>query len=450
MDFISHPALPKRPWLPEPAQRFIAEQEARYAALSLPELEAELLDLVNAQQHHLDRDCIMLYAGTNVPNPRAAALLASDIGNRPNLGYPGAKYNLGMRQAEQLEVMLGLLLRRLFRADFAEHRLASGSMANLCAFMATAQPGEVAMVFDESAAGHATHQSYGAAGLYGLRVHPIPFDAERMDVDVPKLREQAHHLRPRLIVLAGSMCLFPYSVADVRAIADEVGAWVIYDAAHMSGLIAGGAFQQALHEGAHVMTSSTYKSFGGVPGGFVLTNEPALAQRIEAVAYPGLSANFDLGRTAALCLAALDLLAHGEEYAATVIANAQALAEALAERDVPVFRAAGRGHPFTQSQHVAIRAAPFGGGNRASARLAEANVIASSVGLPEAPIPGDANGIRLGTQEVTRWGMRPEHMPTIAEFIARVLMRGEPPARVRADVLDFRRKFTHLHFIREG
>ncbi len=448
MNQLIHSSAHARAWLPPQSHDFIQSLEEHFAQLTPAQLDAELHALAQAQERHLNQDCIVLYAGTNVPNPRAIALLASTLGNRPSLGYPGAKYNQGMRDAERIEVMAHWLLRRLFNADFVEHRLASGSMANLCAFMATAQPGDAVLVFDESAAGHATHQSYGAAGLYGLRVHPIPFDAARMDVEVPALRAQAQRLQPKLIVLAGSMCLFPYAVAEARAIADEVGAWVLYDAAHMSGLIAAGAFQDPLREGAHLMTSSTYKSFGGVPGGFVLTRDPALAQRIEAIAYPGLSANFDLARTAALCVAALDLLVCGKAYAATLIANAQALAEALAERDVPVFRAAHRPHPFTQSQHVAIRAAKFGGGNRASALLAEANLIASSIGLPDPPVAGDANGIRLGTQEVTRWGMQPEHMPIIADFIARVLVRGEAPLRVRDDVVAFRRQFTHLRFLR--
>jgi hypothetical protein len=99
-------------------------------------------------------------------------------------------------------------------------------------------------------------------------------------------------------------------VRGVRAVADEVGAHVLYDAAHMGGLIAGGRFQQPLQEGAHAITGSTYKSFGGPPSGMILTDDPVLAERLDAIAFPGLTANFDLARQAALALAALDLLEH--------------------------------------------------------------------------------------------------------------------------------------------
>lgn len=434
-------------WIPDQAARFIAAQEARFDALSLEALDAEAHRLVAAHEQLVDRDCINLYAGTNIPNPRASALLGSTISGRPNLGHPGAKYNKGMEHAEQLEVMLSTLLKRLFKARFAEHRVGSGSLANLYAYMATCQPGDAIMAFSDAAAGHPTHHEIGAAGLYGLKVHDLPFDIARMDVDVSALREATKRIRPRLIIVAGSMCLFPYNLRAVRGVADEIGAYVLYDAAHMGGLIAGGAFQQPLAEGADLMTGSTYKSFGGPPSGMVLTNSPDLAGRIDRIAFPGLTANFDLGRTAAMIVAVLDLLEHGPAYAKACIANAQALAGALHEAGIRVFKPEAR-DGFTRSQHVALEAAPYGGGNALSARIEPANILFTSIGLPLPPVAGDANGIRIGTQEITRWGMQPADMKTIAELAARVLVKNEDASRVKPDVIAFRRRFQEIHFIR--
>ena len=277
----------------------------------------------------------------------------------------------------------------------------------------------------------------------------MPYDAARMAVDLAGLREQARALQPKLIVVAGSLCLYPYDVSGVRAIADEVGAYVMYDAAHMSGLIAGGAFQQPLAEGAHLMTTSTYKSLGGPPSGLVLTDDAELAQRLDAIAYPGLTANFDLGKTAALIVAALDLQVYGPAYARACIANAQALAEALAVRGLPVHGAARPGaHPFTVSHHVALPAHGWGGGTRASRQLEPANLLTSGIGLPLPEIPGDFNAVRLGTQEITRWGLRPAEMPAVAELLARVLARGEAAEHVRADVVALRQPFQTLHYVR--
>lgn len=428
------------------AQAFAATQSAAFATLSLDELDAELHRLVSAHEQSMDSESIVLYAGTNMMNPRARQLLSSSLASRPNLGHPGDTYNRGMDNASAIDVMCTELLKKLFNAAFVEHRVASGSIANLYAFMATCSPGDQIIALSDAAAGHITHHKAGAAGLYGLTTHDAAFDAERMDVDVVALRKQAHEIKPALIVVAGSMCLHPYSVREIRAVADEVGAYVLYDAAHMGGLIAGGAFQQPLAEGAHLMTGSTYKSFGGPASGMVLTNDAMLAERLDAIAYPGLTANFDLGRTSAMCMATMDQLEFGAAYAATCIENAKALAQSLHEQEVDVFCTPSRG--FTSSQHVALRAYNYGGGNAAAKMLEPANILLSSIGLPGPDIPGEANGIRIGTQEVTRWGMDSKDMSTIARFVARVLVQGESTDTVRRDVMAFRANFQTLRFVR--
>ena len=436
----------EKPWLPAECRRVVAEVEARLAARDSGAIEREVMRLVDAHERHMDRDSIGLNAGTNVMNPRAAALLARSLGNRPSLGYPGDKYEMGMEFAGEIEVVTETLVRRLFNAPYAEIRVGSGALANLYAFMATAKPGERIMAFPPEMGGHVTHHGAGVAGLYGLETHPVPYDAKRMAIDLDRLRKEARRLQPKLITLAGSLCLFPYAVREARQIADEVGAYVLYDAAHMGGIIAGGRFQHPLAEGAHLMTMSTYKAYGGPPAGLVLTTEKALAERIDQIAYPGLTANFDLGKTAALALATLDLLEHGRDYAAMCIENARALGSALAAEGLPVHGVEGRGH--TESHHLALHAAPFGGGQHASKRLAQANVLLCGIGLPIEPVEGDLNGIRLGTQEITRWGLTPGEMPAIARFIARVFRGNEDPAAVRPEVIEFRRGFQTLRFVR--
>lgn len=437
---------PLRDWVPTDLEQAIQQKAAHFRALTSAQLEVEVENLLAQHEQFMDRECLSLYAGTNIMNPRAARLLASGVGSRPSLGYPGDKYEMGMHYAEQLEIIAAELLKELFQCQYVEFRVGSGSLANLYAYMACTRPGDRIMAFADAAAGHVTHHRAGAAGLYGLEIHDVPFDPSQMTIDLNGLARQAHEIKPRLIIVAGSMCLFPYPVAAVREIADSIGAWVMYDAAHMSGLIAGGEFQQPLAEGAHVLTSSTYKSFGGPPAGMVLTNSAELAERLDKIAYPGLTANFDLSKTAALIIACLDLREFGREYARTCIANAKTLAEALAEGGCPVYRVAGRG--FTASHHVAIAAADYGGGTTASRLLEKANILASGIGLPLPPVAGDFNAIRLGTQEITRWGMQPQDMPAVADLIYRVLVKNEAPERVKPEVVALRRRFQQLHFVR--
>ncbi|MGE0844898.1 MAG: hypothetical protein AB7L41_01425, partial [Flavobacteriaceae bacterium] len=218
-----------------------------------------------------------------------------------------------------------------------------------------------------------------------------------------------------------------------------------FDAAHLCGVIAGGAWQQPLEEGAHAMTMSTYKSLGGPPAGLIVTNEPDLARRLEEIAFPGLTANFDSGKTASLAVALLDWRVHGKDYARTMVETAQALAEALAGEGLPVHRAGGA---YTTSHQVAVQAAPFGGGQTASKRLRKANILACGIGLPIAEVAGDMNGLRLGTPEIVRFGMTAADMPELARLIARALTSNEPPAELAAATTAFRRRFDRLHFIR--
>jgi glycine hydroxymethyltransferase len=427
------------------AAQVYAQHAERYSDFQAAEFRDEVDALLGDHERFMDRECLSLYAGTNVPSPRVTRAMASTIGSRPSLGHPGEKYETGLRYAEPIDVLASEVLRRLFASRFVEYRVGSGSLANLYAFMACARPGDAILALPDAAAGHVTHHAEGAAGLYGLEVHDVPWDGARMSVDLAALAREARRLRPRVIVIGGSLALHPYPVAEVRAIADGVGAYLVFDAAHVSGLIAGGAFQRPLAEGAHVMTCSTYKSFGGPPGGLVLTDAPDLAAKLDRIAYPGLTANFDLSRTAALVIAAADLLEHGRAYAATCIANAKALAHELSVRRVPVRAVAGRGP--TSSHHVAIEAAPYGGGTAAARRLERANILASGIGLPSPPVAGDFNGLRLGTQEITRWGMTPADMPAVAGLIGRVLAVGEDASTVQADVVAFRRRFQQLHFV---
>ena len=435
-----------RDWVPHDLERTIQEEAARFAALPAAAVDGEVADLIATHERFMDRQCICLYAGTNMMNPKALRWLSSTVGGRPSLGYPGDKYETGMQHAERLEILAMALLRKLFGCTYAEIRVGSGSLANLYAFMACTRPGDRIMALSDAAAGHVTHHKAGAAGYYGLEVHEVPFDGAAMSVDLGELERKAAELRPTLVIVGASLCLFPYPVREVRAIADGIGARVLYDGAHVSGIIAGGRFQQPLAEGAHLMTTSTYKSFGGPPSGLILTNEADLAERLDAIAFPGLTANFDLGKTAALIVAVQDLLEFGGAYADACIANARALAEALDARGCPVHGAQGRG--FTDSQHVALPAHGYGGGTKASRILEKANILTSGIGLPLPAIEGDFNGIRMGTQEITRWGMTPADMPAVADLISRVLVDGEEPEAVKADTLALRAGFQELHFVR--
>src|SRR6185312_2354606 len=153
---------PAKSWLPAGSRAVIADAETRLLGNSNDTIEAELMRLVDAHERHMDHDSIGLHAGTHIMNPRAAALLSRSLGNRPSLGYPGDKYEMGMEYAGEIEVIAEGLVKRLFDARYAEIRVGSGALANLYCFMATCKPGDRIMVFPPEMGGHATHHQAGA------------------------------------------------------------------------------------------------------------------------------------------------------------------------------------------------------------------------------------------------------------------------------------------------
>lgn len=434
-------ALAARSWLPETVADRVGSTLATLADQDAESAERWLAGLVAENGRIHDELCVNLNPATNRMNPRAEAMLAARLGSRPSLGYPGEKYEMGLEAIEQIEVVAAELAARVFRAGYAEVRVGSGALANLYAFMATCEPGDTIIAPPPSIAGHVTHQAAGAAGLYRINTVAAPVDPSSYTVDVDALAEIARSTRPRLITIGGSLNLTPHPVAAVREVADEVGAKVLFDAAHLCGVIAGGAWPNPLDEGAHLMTMSTYKSLGGPPGGLLLSGDAGLAERIEAIAYPGLTANFDAGKTAALAQTLLDWTVAGKSYAAAMVDTAAAFAEHLADAGLPVFRPGGRA---TQSHQLALEATVWGGGQAAAARLRRANLLACGIGLPLAPVAGDVNGLRLGTPELARLGMGVADMEPLAGFVAAALT-GDPE-RVAEEVTQWRKPFRDIHF----
>ena len=378
--------LEPRPWVGD-ISNAVATPIVLDASDALKDVAEYVEGLVDANDQIHRQDCINLNPAGNVMNPRAEALLSRGMGSRPSLGYPGLKQETGLEAIEKIEVVAAALAAAAFRARFVELRLPTGCMANLCVFMAVAKPGDSIIAPSPSIGGHASHHLNGAAGLYGLQVTLSPVDPANYTVDLDKLSEVARSIRPRLITIGGSLNLHPHPVAAIRSIANEVGALVLYDAAHVAGLIAGGMWQHPLEEGAHLMSMSTYKSLAGPPGGIVATNDPVLAERIERVVYPGLTANFDVARLAALAVALADIRAHGGVYAQAMAAAAHALALALSTRGISVF--GDREGGFTESHQFAIEAPRYGGGHTASQRLRKANLLTSGIGLPIPRLAGD-------------------------------------------------------------
>ncbi len=436
----------KRDWMPSWSQNYINRLEQSYSKLSNDGLEQEILKLIAKNNYIHNEQSINLNPATNIMNPKAERLLASGLGSRPSLGYPNDKYEMGLEAIEKIEIISSQLACEVFNCQYAEIRLGSGSLANLYAFMATTKPGDKIIVPAPEIAGHVSHHQAGVAGLYGLEIHYAAVDAVNYTIDLNALYEQVKKLRPKLITIGGSLNLFPHPVSEIRKIADEFGVYVHFDAAHLSGLFAGKVWPQPLEQGAHLMSFSTYKSLGGPASALLLTNDPILAERIDKIAYPGLTANFDVAKSAALAICLLDWKDYGKDYARAMLDSARALSNSLLEKGVDVFHKQGAA---TSSHQFAIKAEKYVDGQAAAKLLRRANILSSGIALPIKAVDNGLNGLRFGTPEIVRWGMQISDMPKIAEYVARVLVENEVPEKVAIDVSKFRKRFDKIHFIRK-
>jgi glycine hydroxymethyltransferase len=426
--------------VPEPSENLVQNIVDKVSGSSSKELLGRLTFLANLNKKIHEEDCFNLNPATNVMNPRAEAFLSCGIGSRPSLGYPGDKYEMGLEAIEEIEVVASSLVAETFCSKFAEIRVPSGAMANLFSFMAICKPGDTIIVPPSSIGGHVTHHNPGCAGLFGLNIIEAPIDKDYYTVDIDQLRELALKVKPKLITLGGSLNLFQHPVSAVSLIAKEVGARLLFDAAHQCGLIAGKVWENPLDLGADIVTMSTYKSLGGPPGGAIITNNAEIAEKIDGIAFPGMTANFDAAKSAALAVTMLDWKEFGHDYAAEMVLLAKTLASSLEDYDIPIFFGA-LGH--TQSHQFAVLADKYQGGQEASKLLRKSGFLACGIGLPVQEIEGDMNGVRFGTPELVRWGMRAEHSNKLAGLVANAL-KGH---NVSDQVSEWRRTFNKIHFV---
>ncbi len=393
------------------------------------------------------QQCINLLAPEAPTSPAVRALLASEIGTRAAEGHIGPvnRWFAGTRHIDEVEALCVELLKRAFRCRYADHRLVASMIGNLAVYTALTEPGDVIMSIAQPFGGHSSNRWDGPAGVRGLKVVDVPMDPVELTVDLDLFRRVAPLVRPKLVALGASMTLFPFPLAEMSAVVAEWGGRIFFDGAHQIGLIAGGQFQDPLREGAAVLTGSAGKTFSGPQSGIMVWDDPALTERLTHAVFPVLAATHQVNRVAALAVAAAEMIEFGAVYMAQIVANAQALAAALETRGIPVI---GASKGYTRTHQAIANVRSFGGGLDVAHLLARANIIANKNLIPgDTPADWDRpGGLRMGTIEVTRLGMGPAEMATIADFMARVLVARESPDSVGEDVIEFRQAYQTLYY----
>ena len=389
--------------------------------------------------------CLPMIASENIISPLARELLLSDFGDRYAEGLPHERYYQGNLYTDEVEIRVNELARKLFRCRHADPRLISGTTANMAVYFALLAPGDIMTPVALANGAHSSSAKFGAAGMRGVNTINYPFDVERMNIDVDGTAKLIKLVKPAVAAFGQSVFLFPTPLKELHDAFQEAECRVWYDGAHVMGLIAGGKFQDPLHEGADVLTGSTHKTLPGPQHGIMLSDsgDEKFIRKLQRAVFPGVLSNHHLHAMAALGVTLAEFLEYGRAYADQIVRNAKVLAQALHENGIKVLaEKAG----FTESHAIALDVAGQGGGAKAALDLEKANIISNKNLLPWDTSPVKPSGIRLGTQELTRLGMQEPQMREVAQLFARVVIKKEAPEKVAADVAAMRREFNTVHF----
>jgi len=405
-------------------------------------LKERVLEIVRKQNEWRRNECINLIASESVLSPLAEKCLISDFEGRYNEHSGKECHYQGTKYSYEIEEFCNEIFRRKFKTRFVDVRPISGGIANLIVYTAFCKPGDVIMSLGIQNGAHVSSTQWGLAGVRGLKSVEMFFDEKRMNIDVEKTIELIKRVRPKLIMLGASMFLFPEPVREIRESVKDVK--IVYDASHVFGLIYNREFQEPLEEGADLITSSTHKTFQGPQGGIIIGNNNLSEDewgKVQDAIFPKILSNTHIHRFPALAITALEMNEFGKDYAKQVIKNAKTLARELYSLG---FKVLCPELDFTESHQVIMNVRELGGGKKVAEKLEKNNIVCNKMALPS-DSPHDAtknpSGIRLGVQELTRWGMKEKEMKLVAQFFREVLIERK---NVKKEVVELKKEFSKV------
>jgi len=395
------------------------------------------------EQNEWRSETINLIASENSLSKRAREGLGSDFAHRYAEGHPGKRYYQGTEKIDAIETMVKQQLKALFDCRNVDVRPTSGTVANDAVFSRFIKPGDIVMVNSTSGGGHISHHRHGSVGKYTGNIINFPYTEDHYHIDVKETIRVLERVPVKVMIMGKSLYLFPDPVKELAQVCSDRKIILLYDAAHVLGLIAGKQFHDPLKEGAMIVLGSTHKTFFGTQRGLVYSNmkEPEWLA-VERGTFPGSTSNHHLDTLAVLAIAVFEFMEYGAEYAKQVVKNAKALGKAL---DKKGFKVEAKKFGFTESHQIAVDVKELGGGNDVAKILENNGIICNMNLLPFDPLGKVTNpsGLRLGAQEMTRFGMKEKEMEMIAEFFKRCLVKNE---YVGDEVREFRRKYQVVHY----
>jgi len=420
-------------------------QDAGFFTEALAARDAELFSAMTDELTR-QRDEIELIASENIVSRAVMEAQGGVMTNKYAEGYPGRRYYGGCQHVDVAENLAIKRACELFNCKFANVQPNSGSQANQAVFLALIKPGDSILGMDLSAGGHLTHGA--APNVSGKWFDAHHYGVRRQDglIDYDALAEQAREVKPKLLIAGGSAVPRQIDFAKMREIADEVGAYLLADMAHFAGLVAGGQHPNPL-DYVDVATTTTHKTLRGPRGGLILTNDEALAKKINSAIFPGIQGGPLMHVIAAKAVAFGEALRpEFRAYAAQVVANARALGDSLMAGGLDLVTGG------TDTHLVLVDLRPKGvTGKAAEAALGRAHITCNKNGIPFDPEkPMVTSGVRLGTPAATTRGFGEAEFAEVGRLIVEVLDglaangedgNGEVEASVKAKATALCRRF---------
>ncbi|SEQ12694.1 serine hydroxymethyltransferase [Thalassovita taeanensis] len=377
-----------------------------------PEVFKSITDELGRQRHEIE-----LIASENIVSAAVMEAQGSVMTNKYAEGYPGKRYYGGCQFVDVAETLAIERAKQLFGCEFANVQPNSGSQMNQAVFLALLQPGDTFMGLDLNSGGHLTHGS--PVNMSGKWFNVVSYGVRQQDelLDMDAIREQALAAKPKLIVAGGTAYSRVWDWEAFRKIADEVGAYLMVDMAHIAGLVAGGQHPSPLSH-AHVVTTTTHKSLRGPRGGMILTNDADIAKKINSAVFPGLQGGPLMHVIAAKAVAFGEALRpEFKGYAAQVVTNARAMADQLMKGGINIVSGGTDNHLMLADLR------PKGvTGKAAEKALGRAHITCNKNGVPFDPEkPFVTSGIRLGTPAGTTRGFGAAEFRKIADWIVEVV-----------------------------
>ena len=394
----------------------VLHRDSGFFAEALESRDPELFAAMRSELGR-QRDEIELIASENIVSAAVLEAQGSVLTNKYAEGYPGKRYYGGCQFVDVAETLAIERAKELFGAGFANVQPNSGSQMNQAVFLALLQPGDTFMGLDLNSGGHLTHGS--PVNMSGKWFNVVSYGVRQQDhlLDMDEVRTRALEHRPKLILAGGTAYSRTWDWAAFREIADEIGAWLHVDMAHIAGLVAGGAHSSPVPH-AHVVTSTTHKSLRGPRGGLILSNDEEIARRINSAVFPGLQGGPLMHVIAAKAVAFGEALRpEFKNYAAAVVANARAMADELMKGGIDIVSGGTDNHLMLADLR------PKGvTGKATEAALGRAHITANKNGVPFDPEkPFVTSGIRLGTPAGTTRGFGEDEFRQIARWIVEVV-----------------------------